>query len=108
MAASRCSYGSMIDSILTKWIASMTQAKKTRSLEGGSDEAARLFPQQRGLPGPYSLEPEGFERRPPAAPSAQGRAARPLLSGDQSARAGADAAGRPRRDRHPVAGHHRM
>src|ERR1700689_3714159 len=98
MAASRCSYGSIIDSILTKWIASMTQAKKTRSLEGGSDEAARLFPQQRGLSGPYSLEPEGFERRSSAAPSAQGRAARSGLSRDQSARAGAGAAGRWRWD----------
>src|SRR5579863_9124196 len=77
-----------IDSILTKWIASMTQQKKTRSLEGGSDEAARLFPQQRVLPGPYSLEPEGFERRSPAASSAQGRAARPRLPDDQSAGAG--------------------
>src|ERR1700721_3482297 len=101
MAASRYSYGPMIDSILTKEIASMTQHKKTSSLEGGSDEAARLFPQQRGLPGPYRLEPEGFECRSPAAPSAQGRAARSGLSRDQSARAGADAAGRSRRDPPP-------
>ena len=65
-----------------------------RKIEGGSDEAARLFPQQRVLPGQNRVESEGLERRAPAASSAQGRTARPVLSRDQSARAGSDAAGR--------------
>src|SRR3984893_7043983 len=94
-----------IDSILTIWLASI---KQTRKFEGGSDEAARLFPQQRVLPGQNRVEPEGVERGPPAAPSSQGRAARSGLSRDQSARTGPDAAGRSGRDHHPIAGHHRM
>src|SRR5450759_4871618 len=98
----------IIDSILTKWIASMLRQEQTKRSRGGSDEAARLFPQQRVLPGQNRVEPEGLERGPPAAPSSQGRTARPRLSRDQSAGAGSDAAGRPRRDHHPVAGHHRM
>src|SRR5260370_34744853 len=81
---------------------------KQQEPEGGSDEAARLFPQQRILSGQNSVEPEGIERRSPAAPPSQGRTARSRLSRDQSARAGADAAGRSGRDHHPVAGHHRM
>src|SRR3984893_19528074 len=85
----------VIDSILTIWLASI---KQTRKFEGGSDEAARLFPQPRVLPGPNSVEPEGVERGTPAAPSSQGRAARSRLSRDQSARAGSDAAGRSGRD----------
>ena len=83
-------------------------ASKQQEHEGGSDEAARLFPQQRVLPGQNSVEPEGVERGSPAAPSSQGRTARSRLSRDQSARAGADAAGRCGRDPHPVARHHRM
>jgi len=71
-------------------------------------EAARLFPQQRVLPGQNRLEPEGFRRRPPAPSSAQGRAARSRLSRHQPARPGADAAGRGRHDHHPVTRHHRM
>src|SRR5882762_6611084 len=94
-----------IDSILTIWLASI---KQTIRLEGGSDEAARLFPQQRVLPGQNRVEPEGVERGPPAAPSSQGRTARPRLSRDQSARAGPHVAGRSGRDHHPVARHHRM
>src|SRR6202158_4206 len=94
-----------IDSILTIWLASI---KQTRKFEGGSDEAARLFPQQRVLSGQNSVEPEGVERGSPAAPSSQGRTARSRLSRDQSARAGADAGGRSGRDHHPVARHHRM
>src|ERR1700730_19096035 len=94
-----------IDSILTIWLAAI---KQTRKFEGGSDEAARLFPQQRVLPGQNSVEPEGVERGSPAVPSSQGRAARSRLSRDQSARAGPDAAGRSGRDHHPVTGHHRM
>src|SRR5712691_1616309 len=108
MAASRVLVASIIDSILTKWIASMRATSKTTKFEGGSDEAARLFPQQRVLPGQNSIEPEGLGRRSPAAPSSQGRTARSRLSRDQSARAGPDAAGRSGRDHHPVAGHHRM
>src|SRR5260370_7544758 len=81
---------------------------KQQEPEGGSDEAARLFPQQRVLSGQNSVEPEGLERGPPAAPSAQGRTARTRLSRDQSARAGSDAAGRPRPAHHPVARPHQM
>src|SRR5712671_1323970 len=86
-----------------------TQANnKQQEQKGGSYEAARLFPQQRVLSGQNSVEPEGVERGSFAAPPSQGRTARPRLSRDQSARAGADAAGRYGRDPHPVARHHRM
>src|SRR6266550_3694257 len=81
---------------------------KQREPEGGSDEAARLFPQQRGLSGQNSIEPEGVERASPATPPSQGRTARPGLSRNQSARAGADAAGRCRRDHLPVARHQQI
>src|SRR5450756_2824113 len=85
---------SQIDSILTIWVASMRQRHQTISFQGEVlDEAARLFPQQRVLPGQNRVESEGARRRPPAAPSAQGRAARPGLSRHQPAGAGADAAG---------------
>src|SRR5258706_15999688 len=94
-----------IDSILTRWLASI---KQTIKFEGVSDEAARLFPQQRVLPGQNSVEPEGVERGSPAAPSSQRRTARLRLSRDQSARAGPDVAGRSGRVHHPVARHHRM
>ena len=49
---------------------------KTTKFEGGSDEAARLFSQQRILPGPNSLESE----RP-----ARGASAAPLRKGEQCA-----------------------
>src|SRR3984885_15565970 len=87
----------IIDSILTKWIASMTNTRKPWKRRGGSDEAARLFPQQRVLPGQNRVEPEGLKRRPSAASFAQGRAMRPGLSRDQSAGAGADAGKHKRR-----------
>src|ERR1700716_453178 len=95
----------LIDSILTTWLASM---KQTRKFRGGSDEAARLFPQQRVLPGQNRAESKGTKRNPPAAPSPQGRTAPSRLSRDQSAGAGPDAAGRSGRGHHPIAGHHRM
>src|SRR3954453_19594545 len=89
-----------LDSVNPGW-------KATTIFEGGSDEAARLFPQQRVLPRPNRLEFKGSKRGALAAPPAQGRTARSRLSRDQSAGAGADAAGRQRRH-YPVAGHHRM
>src|ERR1700722_16196485 len=98
----------IIDSILTKWVASMSQQKQNEKIWGGSDEAAWLFSQQRVLPGQNRVEPEGFERRAPAAPSSQGRAMRALLSGDQSAGTGPNAGERCRCDPHPVARDHRM
>src|ERR1700740_3829970 len=97
MAASRHSCFRIIDSILTKWVASMTNTRKQWKQRGGSDEAARLFPQQRVLPGQNRVEPEGLKRRPSTAPSAQGRTMRPGLSCDQSAGAGAEAGARYRR-----------
>src|SRR5215212_2468010 len=81
--------------------------KPTTKFEGGSDEAARLFPQQRVLPGPNRLESKGPKRGAPVAPPPQGRTARSILSRHQPARAGADAAG-PWRHYYPVARHHRM
>ena len=55
-----------------------------------------------------ALNLKGLARGAPAAPSAQGRAARPRLSRDQPAGAGADAGRRCGRGPHPVARHHRM
>src|SRR3954453_13656356 len=81
--------------------------KATTIFEGGSDEAARLFPQQRVLSRPNRLEFKGPKRGALAPPSAQRRTARSGLSRDQPAGAGADAAGR-RRCHYPVAGDHRM
>src|SRR5215210_8248316 len=81
--------------------------KPTTKFEGGSDEAARLLPQQRGLPGPNRVKSKGPEGRAPAASPSQGRTARSVLSRDQPARVGADPAG-PWRDHFPVSGDHRM
>src|ERR1700744_1704085 len=52
--------------------------------EGGSNEAAWLFPQQRVLPGPHRAEPEGAHDRTPAASLTQGRAMRAGFSRDPS------------------------
>src|SRR5882757_779460 len=94
-----------IDSILTIWLASTKQQTTQR---GGSDEAARLFPQQRVIPGQDRAEPEGAFHRTPRPSSSQGRTVRARLSRDQPAGAGADAGERRRRDPDPVARHHRM
>src|SRR6478609_10931485 len=81
---------------------------KTMKSDGGSDEAARLFPQRSGIPGQDRAEPQGFADRSPAASSSQGRTMRAGLSRDQPAGTGADAGGRRRRGADPVAGDHRM
>src|SRR5882757_5909402 len=94
-----------IDSILTIWLASTRQQTTQR---GGSDEAARLFPQQRVIPGQDRAEPQGAFRKTPAASPSQGRTMRARLSRDQPAGTGADAGKRWRRDPDPVARHHRM
>src|ERR1700674_4021865 len=99
----------LIDSILTIWLASMTVADgKAENSREAPHEAARLFSQQRVLPGQNRVEPEGVERGGPAAPPSQGRTARSGLSCAQPARAGPDIAGRPGRRSHPVARHHRV
>src|SRR5690348_1133556 len=89
-------YCFMIDSILTIWIASMTapranDKRQTIKSEGGSDEAAWLFSQQRGIPGQDRAEPQGVAGRSPVASPSQGRTVRARLSRHQPAGAGADA-----------------
>src|SRR3954447_11894206 len=81
---------------------------QTRFYRGGSDEAARLFPQQRILSGQDRVESQGPERKTPAASPSQGRTMRAGLSGDQSAGAGPDPGGRRGSGADPVARHHRM
>src|SRR5215213_8248619 len=81
---------------------------QTTKSEGGSDEAAWLFSQQRGIPGQDRAEPQRAHGAASAASSSQGRTKRSGLSRDQPAGAGADAGGRRRRGTDPVARHYRM
>src|SRR5690242_17680482 len=84
-----------------------SEAGTTRNWEA-EHEAARLFPQQRGLPGENSVEPERVNRRSIEPSPAQGRAAVSDLSRDQPAGAGSRLAGRQRRNADPVARDYRM
>ena len=74
----------------------------------GSDEAARLFPQQRVIPGPDRAESQGLARRASRPPPSQGRTMRARLSRHQPAGAGPGAGGRCGNGVDPIARHHRM
>src|SRR5580704_1198908 len=89
-------------------LANNKEFKPTTKFEGGSDEAAWLFPQQRVLPGQDRPESQGAIRRAPAASPSQGRTMRPQLSRDQPAGPGAGAGGRPGCGADAVARHHGM